>query len=162
MIFHPQPTLRRPLLLLSGLAVVLGLSPALAQSANFDGITLPAPSSSTNSVDGRTVGSYSLSNIADSDINGSLCAGYADTNPDHILTLNSDFSSLTIQVNSGRDTTLLIQGPNDNTVRCGQDISRSNLDAQIVDGNWETGTYRIWVGAHNQGDRFDYTLTVNE
>jgi hypothetical protein len=82
--------------------------------------------------------------------------------PDHILTLQSDFPSLTITVDSGEDTTLLVQGPNDNSIRCGQDISRSNLDAQVVDSNWQAGTYRIWVGAHEQGQRFSYSLTVQE
>jgi len=132
------------------------------QTANADGITLSAYPPAAASVDGRIVGSFSLSNIASSDQNGNLCAGFADTNPSHILTLENDFPSLTITVNSGEDTTLLIQGPDDNSIHCGQDISRSNLDAQIVDGNWRAGTYRIWVGAHEQGQRFSYSLTVEE
>ncbi|NER83233.1 MAG: hypothetical protein F6K42_27510, partial [Leptolyngbya sp. SIO1D8] len=60
------------------------------------------------------------------------------------------------------DTTLLIQGPNDNTVHCGQDISRRDLDAEITYQGLTAGTYRVWVGAHDQGGRFDYTLTVTE
>jgi hypothetical protein len=154
--------LRRPLFAISSLAILLSIPPVLAQSANFDGITLSAFPPTDNTVDGRTVGSYSLANIASSDINGVLCAGFADTNPDHILTLESDFPSLTITVDSGQDTTLLVQGPDDNTIRCGQDISRSNMDAQVSGGNWQAGTYRIWVGAHTQGQRFSYTLTVGE
>ncbi len=154
--------LRRPLVAASSLAVFAGLSPVLAQSANFDGITLSAYPPAGASVEGRTVGSYSLSNIASSDGSGNLCAGFADTNPDHILTLESDFPSLTVTVNSGQDTTILMQGPNDNSVYCGQDISRANLDAQIVSNNLQAGTYRIWVGAHNQGQRFSYSLTVAE
>ena len=154
--------LRRPLMLLGSLAVLASIPPAIAQSANFEGITLSATQASSASVDGRIVGSFSLANIAGSDANGNLCAGFADTNPDHILTLESDFSSLTISVDSGKDTTLLIQGPNDNTIRCGQDISRSDLDAQVVGEGWAAGSYRIWVGAHEQGQRFSYTLTVEE
>jgi hypothetical protein len=76
--------------------------------------------------------------------------------------LENDFSSLTLTVDSGEDTTLLIQGPDDNTIRCGQDISRSNPDAEISDDNWSAGTYRVWVGTHNQGERFSYTLTAEE
>lgn len=157
-----QSILRRPLLLLGGLAMVMSISPALAQSANFEGITLSAYPPASAHVDGRIVGAFSLSNIAESDATGNLCAGFADTNPDHILTLESDFPSLSVIVDSGEDTTLLIQGPDDNTVRCGQDISRSNLDAQVIDDEWKAGNYRIWVGAHNQGQRFSYTLTVSE
>ncbi|NER85433.1 MAG: hypothetical protein F6K42_39275 [Leptolyngbya sp. SIO1D8] len=139
-----KPILRRPLLFLSGLAILTSTSSVLAQTANFEGITLSAYPPATVSVDGRTVGSYALSNIADSDVSGNACTGYADTNPDHILTLQSDFPSLTVTVDSGQDTTLLIQGPNDNTVHCGQDISRRDLDAEITYQGLTAGTYRVW------------------
>lgn len=162
MIFQLKSTIHRPLATLAGgIALLLGISPVLAQTATLDGITLSAPLTNTR-VEGRIVGSYALSNIADSDVNGSLCAGFADTNPDHILTLDSPFPSLTVTVSSGQDTTLLIQGPNDNVVYCGQDISRTNLDAKVSHENWGAGDYRIWVGAHEQGKRFDYTLAFTE
>lgn len=162
MITQLTTMLHRPLAVVSSLAVLVSVVPAAAQTANAEPITLSAYPPATASVSGRIVGSYSLSNIASSDRFGNLCAGFADTNPDHILTLESDFPSLTITVDSGEDTTLLIQGPDDNSIYCGQDISRSNLDAQIVGDNWRAGTYRIWVGAHNQGQRFDYSLTVED
>ncbi|HEY9889813.1 MAG TPA: hypothetical protein V6D02_15505 [Candidatus Obscuribacterales bacterium] len=157
-----QSLLRRPLVALSSAALLLSLPPALAQSANFDSITLSTYPPTGASVTGRTVGVFALANIASRDQSGNLCAGFADTNPDHIITLQSDFPSLTVTVNSGEDTTLLIQGPDDNSVRCGQDISRANLDAQVSGNNWRAGTYRVWVGAHNQNQRFSYTLTVQE
>lgn len=147
---------------IGGLAALLSSIPAIAQEANFEGITLSTFPPSDAVVEGRTVGTYSLANIANTDSNGDLCVGYADVNPDHILQLENDFPSLRIEVNSGEDTTLLIQGPNDNTVRCAEDISRSNLDAAIEEEDWAAGTYRIWVGSHDQGQRFDYTLTVTE
>lgn len=162
MIFKSQWALRYSLLLLSSLAPLAGISSALAQSANFDGITLSAYPPAEVTVNGRTGGSYALSNVVNIDTVGNLCTGYADTKPDHILSIESDFPSLTISVNSGQDTTLLIQGPDSNTVRCGQDISRSNLDAEVSTENWSAGTYRVWVGAFNQGQEFNYTLTVGE
>jgi len=154
--------LRHPWVALSGLALLVSMAPAVAQTAHPEGITLSAYPPTDATVTGRIVGSFSLSNIASSDQGGNLCAGFADTNPNHILTLENDFPSLTITVDSGEDTTLLIQGPDDNSVHCGQDISRSNLDAQVVGSNWRAGTYRIWVGAHEQGQRFSYSLTVEE
>lgn len=154
--------LRRPLAAISGCALLAIAAPVLAQSANSEAITISAYPPTDASATGRIVGSYSLANIASTDQAGNLCAGYADTNPDHILTLEGDFPSLTVTVDSGQDTTLLIQGPDDNSIRCGQDISRSNLDAQVVDNNWRAGTYRIWVGAHDQGQRFSYSLSVEE
>jgi len=162
MITQLTTLLHRPLAALSGLAVMVSIAPAVAQTANAEPITLSAYPPAAASVTGRIVGSYSLSNIANSDQMGNLCAGFADTNPDHILTLESDFPNLTVTVDSGADTTLLIQGPDDNSIYCGQDISRSNLDAQISGDNWRAGTYRIWVGSHNQGQRVDYSLSVEE
>jgi hypothetical protein len=152
-------------LALGGLIAVVGVAPVLAQTANFESLVLSTFPAQGESVDGRTTGSYALSNIAGGngqDKDGNLCTGYGDINPDHILVLENDFSSLTLTVDSGEDTTLLIQGPDDNTIRCGQDISRSNPDAEISDDNWSAGTYRVWVGTHNQGERFSYTLTAEE
>lgn len=152
--------LRRPALWLSGLVMLAGVAPVLAQSANYDSVAISGNPPAAASVTGRTAGSYALSNIVGSDTSGNLCTGFADTNPDHILTLESDVSTLTITVDSGQDTTLLIQGPTDNTVRCGQDTSRSDLDAQVTAQGWSAGTYRVWVGSFNQGERFSYTLKV--
>lgn len=145
---------------LAGLVGVIGLGPALAQSANFATLVLSQNSASA-SADGFTAGFFAMSNIASRDRHGNVCVGFADTNPDHILTLEQDFSNLTIQVNSGgNDTTLLIQGPNEGTVRCGEDTTRTNPDARVADDNWSAGTYRIWVGAHHQGQRYNYSVNV--
>ncbi len=153
---------RSAMALAAGLAMGLaGVMPALAQPANFEALTL-SESSPAASVEGFTNGLSALSSIAGRDRNGAICTGFADTNPDHILVLQQDFASLTLQVNSGRnDTSLLIQGPNDGTVRCGEDTDRRNPDAKIQDQNWSAGTYRIWVGSHHQGQRYDYTLSVS-
>ncbi len=151
-------------LLLTGLLSCLSVMPALAQGANFKGLTLAAnflPSEAR--VSGNTAGYFSLSNIVPRDSKGNLCLGFADSTPDHILVLQQDFSSLTLQVDSGgNDTTLLVQGPTENAIRCGSITSRRNPDAQIQDSYWPAGAYRIWVGAFNQGERLDYVLTVNE
>jgi hypothetical protein len=102
-----------------------------------------------------------MANLAARDHRGLICTGFADTNPDYVLTLQDSFEQLTIRVDSGgNDTTLLVKGPND-VVRCGEDVDRRNLDAQIQDGGWGPGTYSIWVGAHNQGQRYTYSLIVS-
>jgi hypothetical protein len=137
-----------------------GTLPTSAQQANFDSLTLSGASPSA-SVSGFTTGIFALSNIAGRDRNGTICTGFADTNPDHIMVLQQDFAALTLQVNSGgNDTSLLIQGPNDGTVRCGEDIDRRNPDARVQDQGWSAGTYKIWVGSHSQGQTYDYSLSV--
>ncbi|MEH1890665.1 MAG: hypothetical protein V7K92_14845 [Nostoc sp.] len=138
-------------------------TPVIAETANFGTFNL-----STNfdpaqgRVQGFTGGSYSLSAISNRDRDQKACIGFADPTPDHIMVLEKDFSQLTIQVDSNNnDTTLLIQGPDQTTIRCGDDTGKSK-DASVSDRNWKSGTYRIWVGTFNPGVKRDYTLTVEQ
>ncbi|MEH2141748.1 hypothetical protein [Nostoc sp.] len=138
-------------------------TPVIAETANFGTFNL-----STNfdpaqgKVEGFTGGSYSLSAISNRDRDQKACIGFADPTPDHIMVLEKDFSQLTIEVDSNNnDTTLLIQGPDQTTIRCGDDTGKSK-DASVSDRNWKSGTYRIWVGTFNPGVKRDYTLTVEQ
>lgn len=152
---------RQILALAAGLAMGCAAAlPTLAQQVNFESFTLSA-AAPTASVDGFTNGISALSNLAGRDRSGNICTGFADTNPDHIMVLQQDFPSLRLQVDSGgNDTSLMVQGPNDGTVRCGEDIDRRNPDALVQDQGWSAGTYRIWVGSHNQGQRYSYSLSA--
>lgn len=139
----------------------MGATAALAQTANFAPMALSA-SQSTATADGVTAGIFSMANVAMRDQRGTICTGFADTNPNHILTLEEPVSQLTLQVNSGgNDTTLLLQGPSRDLVYCGEDMGRRNPDAQIQAQNLPAGTYQIWVGSHSQGQRLNYSLTAN-
>lgn len=134
-------------------------TPAIAETANFGTFNFD---SAQGTVQGFTGGSYSLSAITNRDRDQKACIGFADPNPDHIMVLEKDFSQLTIQVDSNNnDTTLLIQGPDRTTIRCGDDTGKSK-DASVSDRNWKSGTYRIWVGTFNPGVKHDYTLMVEQ
>lgn len=152
---------RRAAALTAGLSLgLISALPTLAQQANFESFTLSGATQSA-SVSGFTNGISALSSMAGRDRNGTICAGFADTAPDHIMVLQQDFAALTLQVNSGgNDTSLFVQGP-DGTIRCGDDTDRRNPDAIIQDQNWPTGTYSIWVGSHQQGQRYNYSLSAN-
>lgn len=137
-------------------------TPVIAQTANFDPIKLSSNFETVKkvTVSGYTGGSYSLSAIRNRDDDKNACFGYADTTPDHILVLEQDFSNLQILINSGGyDTTLLIRGPEENIIHCGDDTGKSK-DASISNRKWQKGTYKIWVGTFNSDVRRDYTLTV--
>ncbi|MEH2049343.1 hypothetical protein [Nostoc sp.] len=138
-------------------------TPAIAETANFGTFNLSTNfNSAQGTVQGFTGGSYSLSAISNRDRDQKACIGFADPNPDHIMVLEKDFSQLTIQVDSNNtDTTLLIQGPDQTTIRCGDDTGKSK-DASVSDRNWKSGTYRIWVGTFNPGVKRDYTLKVEQ
>lgn len=140
-------------------ALVYGM-PVLAQTANFGEITLSA---GFGEVDGQgtTAGFFGLSNMVSRDRDGNLCLGYADTAPDFTLNVQQNFDTLTLAVSSGEDTTLMVQGPNDGTIRCNDNASRRNDDAEIVD-SFQAGTYRVWVGAFDRERRHRYVLTVSE
>jgi hypothetical protein len=136
--------------------------PALAEIREFSQLTMILGfNTSTGIVTGNTGGSYSLSSIANTDINGNVCIGYGDPEPDHKMVLEKDFSHLKLQLNShGSNTTLVVKGPDRNTIRCNfgdNDIE----DAAIEDKNWKAGTYQIWVGSLENDRRTSYVLSVD-
>lgn len=160
---HNRTNRDRTIALVAGLGLgLMGALPSLAQQVNFGSFELSG-ANPTATVSGFTNGIVALSNLTATgrDRKGNICVGFADTSPDHIMVLQQDFDSLTLQVNSGgNDTTLLVQGPDNDTVRCGEDIDRRNPDARVQDQAWAAGTYRIYVGSHNHGQRYNYSLTV--
>ncbi len=143
--------------ILATIAAVAGV-PAIAQEANFGKVAL----SITNPIgrlSGSTGGSISLpAIISNVDYRNTRCLGFGDSKPDHILTLEQSFPSLSVRVSSGSDTTLVVQGA-DGMVRCGDDTG-AQKDASIVDTNWKAGVYRIWVGSAAPGMQRDYRLTI--
>ena len=134
---------------------LIGL-PVGAENVNFNTIKLSANSPKTI-VKGETGGSYSLSTIANFDRQKNKCLGFSHVTPDRILILEQNLEKLTIQVNSGEDTTLVIKGSGNN-IYCGDDTGNSK-DASISDQKWKAGTYQIWVGSIDPQIKVKYTLT---
>jgi hypothetical protein len=142
---------------LAGL-IAFGAVSVGAQPANFGTLTLSSKNSS-GVLTGFTGGSTSLPAIVSNrDRNDNKCLGFADPNPDHILVLQQPFSRLKLSINNGgNDTTIVVSGPN-NTIRCSSDSESKNAD--LEDADWQAGTYRIWVGSIESGNRRNYRLTV--
>lgn len=131
--------------------------PAYAES-NFG--TVQVTTSSNAEVEGYTAGAVPLFAIlnAREDSNNEPCVGYAESDPDHILQLSTTLPNILIEVESnGGDTTLMIEGP-DQTIYCSDDGNDS--DAVIRGRNWSAGQYKIWVGAFDSGQSYDYTLEI--
>ncbi len=144
------------------LGCILSATPAMAETANFGSRSLtPGFGLEDSNVTGYTGGSYSFSALANRDQQGNSCLGYGDSQPDYILTLEKDFTALQLIVDSGgADTTLVIEGPEG--FWCGNDIDDYNPDARIIGENVKAGSYSVWVGTMNPGDRQNYTLTISE
>ncbi len=108
---------------------------------------------------GTTGGSFSFLQLAARDRHRKLCLGYGSSDPDYVLELTAAYPHLRIAVDSnGGDTTLLIQGPRG--IDCNDNYRREHRDAAVTDEDWPAGTYRIWVGAFNEGEQLDYVLRV--
>lgn len=111
----------------------------------------------------NTGGMASLTAISNFDDRDELCSGYSynTQTPDHILTLTADFDQLQIGVESGgEDTTLVIEGPQG--TYCGDDGKGGGDDASIGRSSWRKGTYRIWVGTADPGQRYSYRLKITQ
>ncbi len=138
----------------------LGAAGAIAQ------VLVPADSGPTTlteqgiQFEGTTGGDYSLMRLAGRDRRRRLCLGYGDEKPDHILILTEEMDRLSLSVMSEGDTTLLVDGPRG--IDCSDNDRRNSRDAAVKEGKWPAGTYRIWVGTFNRGDRLDYKLLVSE
>lgn len=109
---------------------------------------------------GRVEGSESLTRLAARDRRRKICLGFSSDEPSHILEITQDQPRLRVAVDSeGEDTTLLIQGPRG--IDCNDNYRRMHRDAAVTDSDWPAGTYQIWVGTFNRGDRIDYTLRIS-
>lgn len=87
----------------------------------------------------------------------SVCMGWVDDTPDHLLELSTAFNYLRIDVSSHGDTTLVVQGPSG--WLCNDDLVGLNPQ---VSGAWQPGTYRVWVGSYERSQRHDYRISFTE
>ncbi|UJB68425.1 hypothetical protein HRE53_18015 [Acaryochloris sp. 'Moss Beach'] len=146
------------LLLMVGMG---GKGPAVnANPANFASLSL-SPGFSSKTVKGYAKGAIALHRVVgERDMQRNMCLGYGSPSPDHVLVLTKKVNKLRLQVNSRRDTTLLIKGPK-NRLYC-LDDSAQGKDAGWIADQLPAGKYSIWVGAFERGQQFRYTVTVDE
>lgn len=85
------------------------------------------------------------------------CVGFTGSQPNHVLRLNAGFKDLTVLVKSGTDTTLVVKGPGGTW--CNDDFQGKNAG---LDGQWQAGDYRVWVGTQVKNQSIGYTLRVTE
>ncbi len=150
-----------PLTALLLMVGMFGKGPVVnANPANFASLSL-SPGFSSKTVKGYAKGAIALHRVVgERDMQRNMCLGYGSPSPDHVLVLKKKVNKLRLQVNSRRDTTLLIKGPN-NRLYCLDDSSKGK-DAGWIANQLPAGKYSIWVGAFERGQQFRYTVTVDE
>jgi hypothetical protein len=87
------------------------------------------------------------------------CVGFVDKEPDHTLTLNNFFDYLSLRVRSDSDTTLVIKGQGG--VWCNDDYDARDKNAGIA-GQWQKGTYQIWVGSYSKDTYPAYIIELSQ
>ena len=87
-----------------------------------------------------------------------FCTGWIGAAPNHTLTLERDFASLTLAVTAPSDTTLVVLGPTG--TRCSDDNGTDPNPR--ISGRFAAGEYRVFVGSYEEGQTVRYTLDVTE
>lgn len=84
-----------------------------------------------------------------------FCDGYVNSQPNHLLKIESFFESLRLEVKSIVDTTLLVKGSSG--VWCSDDSGSAN---PMIEGQWQQGTYKIWVGSYQPNTSNSYQIKI--
>ena len=91
---------------------------------------------------------------------GGDCRGYVANAPDFSVNYTSGSFPLIFSVDSGSDTTLVINGPDTNWY-CDDD-SGEGLNPSVRFDNPASGRYDVWVGTYSSSELRDATLNVSE
>lgn len=83
------------------------------------------------------------------------CSGFVSQEANHTLVLTTFINMLQINVTSQEDTTLIIKGPGG--IWCNDDYNGRN---PAIVGQWQSGTYSVWIGSYNRNTPYTYQLEI--
>jgi len=83
------------------------------------------------------------------------CDGFARSQPNHILKIDTFFNYLRLEVESSADTTILVKGVGG--VWCNDDAGSTN---PVIEGQWRPGVYQIWVGSYQADSSNKYKIKI--
>ena len=138
-------------LLLTGASLNFNVHSALAQIAiNQNTLTQPL------TIEGMSGGSIAALEITQTENTATgYCDGFANSQPNHILKLDSFWQFLRLEVESDADTTILVQGSGGTW--CNDDVSSVN---PMIEGAWQPGIYKVWVGSYQAGSSNNYQIKI--
>ncbi|MGD1919258.1 MAG: hypothetical protein ACFCAD_10430 [Pleurocapsa sp.] len=142
-------------LLLSGIIAGLNISPVSAQkniNINQDSIDRPIVISGTS---GGTIKVLNITQTENSPTG--YCDGFVNPQPNHILTIDTFFDYLRLEVDSPADTTILVRGAGG--VWCNDDAGSAN---PMIEGQWQPGMYQIWVGSYQPNSMDNYQIRITD
>lgn len=84
-----------------------------------------------------------------------FCNGFVNNRPNYILVLSNFFDFLKIEVASSTDTTIVVEGPGG--VWCNDDSNDTN---PALEGQWQPGRYKIWVGSYQADVNNVYQIKI--
>ena len=109
-------------------------------------------------LEGMSGGKFKATEVAKTEETATgYCDGYVNLQPNHILVLENFFKSLKIEVQSSNDTTILVQGPGG--VWCNDDSYNVN---PVIEGEWQKGMYKIWIGSYQKNSTNNYQIKITE
>ena len=141
---------------------ILAASGGVAAAQDY---TLPSNYGSVRLQAGFTPDPYNINMSSGGSINaanaiGGSCRGYISNAPDFEVTFTAGSLPLIISVNSGADTTLVVNGP-DGRWYCDDD-GGEGLNPSLRFGQPMSGTYDIWVGTYGSSSLQPATLSISE
>lgn len=132
-------------------------APVLAQS-DYRKITIgEAIEPNPIVVRGKSGGKFSAIEIVETENTATgFCNGFIGRKPNHILVLSDFLEYLKLEVASDSDTTIVVQGPGG--VWCNDDAETAN---PAIEGEWQPGKYKIWVGSYQENAKEEYQLSIS-
>ena len=141
-------------------ATLMSASPVIAQDytepPSFGSVTLNSGFTPDPHVRNLTAGGAIEARRFRSD-----CRGYIANPPDYSVYYSAGSFPLIFSVDSDRDTTLVVNGP-DGRWHCDDDGADSPLNPMLRFSNPQSGRYDIWVGTYSSGSGVPATLFVSE
>lgn len=153
--FHSDLVFKKSSGLLLGIVLGYSYYPGLAQAeskitVNQNNLTQPL------FFEGISGGAIIVKDIAQTEKTATgYCDGYVNSQPNHLLKLESFWQSLRLEINSQADTTILVKGPGG--IWCNDDSGTVN---PIIEGQWQPGLYQIWVGSYQANVKNNYQIKI--
>ncbi|MEM6612615.1 MAG: hypothetical protein AAF652_10245 [Cyanobacteria bacterium P01_C01_bin.72] len=138
-----------------GITIVLANQPVFAQNVIKIG---QSPLAQPLTATGTSRGKIKTAEIAQTRKTATgYCDGYVDSQPNHLLQIESFLEFMRLEVASPIDTTLLIKGSGG--VWCNDDYSSAN---PMIEGQWQEGAYKVWVGSYQVNTNNNYQIRITD